>query len=177
MLFAFEPSRDSIMAQKPRKVDKHIFGRFLIWRVAYVSALLVIAVLVNFQWEKQHMSSLNKLRTAAVNTLCAGQVGYVFNCRNLRKNVGIMRMFTGNLMIYGGIVLVCALQMLFTYAPPFQYVFETEPLDAKSWGKIVCWSVFIFVMVELEKWVGGLLRRDVSESNEEQDEKQEEEKR
>ncbi|RYH27487.1 hypothetical protein EON65_13290 [archaeon] len=165
LIFAFEPAHEDIMQQSPRRIDKGVFGKFLSWRVFYVSTLLVVAVLANFQWENDDISSLRKLRTGSVNTLCAGQLAYVFNCRNLRKNTGSAGLFLGNKVIYIGIFLACVLQIIFTYAPPFQYVFQTEALDVKSWGKIAFWGVFVFVMVEIEKAINSLRHKALEEVN------------
>jgi hypothetical protein len=43
--------------------------------------------------------------------------------------------------------------MLFTYAPSMQLLFQTQGLDASSWGLIGLLSGALFVVVELEKAV------------------------
>jgi hypothetical protein len=55
---------------------------------------------------------------------------------------------------------MCALlivfQLLLTYAPPMQAVFQTAALDALSWAVILGLGLFKFLAVELEK---AVLRR------------------
>eukprot|EP01039_Chlorochromonas_danica_P004091 gene4091-4477_t len=151
LVLAFEPPHDEIMTFSPRRSGKAIFGRFLSWRVLFVSVVLVCIVLGNFQWEKRRISDIKELRTIAVNTLSAGQVGYLFNCRFLRSNATIYSILTGNYIIYVGIFFVAAFQAVFTYASPFQYLFATAALDGEAWGKIIMWGVIVFFVVEIEK--------------------------
>jgi hypothetical protein len=51
---------------------------------------------------------------------------------------------------------VVVLQLLFTYAPPMQAVFDTEALPAAAWGGLAGGAVALFLAVELEKF---LIRR------------------
>lgn len=156
LVLAFEEPHPSIMAMSPRRPGKAIFGTFLSWRVVFVTVLLVLAVLGNYQWESFRIDSVDKLRTISVNTLSVAQITYLFSCRNLRDNVNPMQMLRGNYTIWIGIFSVAVFQVLFTYAPPFQYIFHTEAIDGESWGKICVLAVGVFLAVELEKYVANL---------------------
>ena len=156
LVLAFdEPSAD-ILTQMPRRKDKKLFGRFLTWRLVFVTAVLTIAVLGVFQWEKRRFDSLDHLRTIAVNTLSIAQIGYVLNCRNLRNTVSVRELLSGNKWLYVGIFAVLVFQMLFTYAPPLQYVFQTANMDGESWGKIILVALIVFLLVEGEKCLSAL---------------------
>ncbi|RYH30452.1 hypothetical protein EON65_05025 [archaeon] len=156
LVFAFEPVYAKLMQQPPRRIDKGVFTKFLSWRVLFVSGLLVIAVLVNFQWESQRVSDIRVLRTTAVTTLFIGQIGYLFNCRDLRHNSTLRGYFLGNNAIYLGILCGTVLQVIFIYALPFQYVFQTRPIDGIAWGKVLMWGVAIFFLVEFEKLLDNI---------------------
>ena len=52
--------------------------------------------------------------------------------------------------------LASAFQLLFTYAPPMQYLFHTAPIDALDWARIAGSAVVVLLIVEGEKL---LLRR------------------
>jgi len=52
----------------------------------------------------------------------------------------------------GDRAVVLVLQLLFTYASPFQYLFQSASLDAAAWMRAVALSSLVFVLVELEKW-------------------------
>ena len=43
------------------------------------------------------------------------------------------------------------LQLLFTYAPPLQAVFDTQSLPAWVWPRLLLGGIIFFLVVELEK--------------------------
>jgi magnesium-transporting ATPase (P-type) len=126
--------------------------------MASVTLMLVLVVLGSYDWESHRHSSERYLRTVAVNALAMAQTGYMMNCRNVRNNLPVGELFGGNPYLYVGIVFVIIFQVLFTYAPGFQYVFETEPLDGVSWGKIVLLVICVFIAVEVDKYIGNKLK-------------------
>lgn len=152
LVLAFEKPHPRLMRTPPRQVGKSIFGKFVAWRIFFVATLLVAIVLGNFQWEKLRFGNLEKLRTIAVNTLSVGQVFYLFNCRFLRHNeIPPWNLLLGNPVVYIGLLGVIFAQILFTYAKPFQYIFDTKPLDSLSWAKMILFGALLFLIVELEK--------------------------
>lgn len=154
LVLAFDKPDYDILNQKPRKANKQIFGRFLTWRLIYVTALLTVAVIGVFQWELLRISDIRYLRTVAVNMLATAQVLYLLTCRNLRRNTNFTETCGGNVAIHIAIAATVVLQVLFTYAPPLQYVFDTRNLDGESWGKIILLSVAVYLLVEAEKFIG-----------------------
>lgn len=155
IVLAFElPDRD-VLYHKPRPANKPLFGKFLSWRLSFVSLVLVLIVLGMFEWDMQRKDDVDYLRTASVNALCFAQIGYIFNCRNLRQCLPPTELFSfKNPTFYYGILAIVVLQMLFTYAPPFQYVFASKPLDGTSWWRIIILLVGVFIVVEVEKGIG-----------------------
>lgn len=154
LVLAFEKPHPEIMHVPPRRSTKPVFGRFLAWRLFFITVILVFAVLGNFEWEKIDNGdySVKRLRTLAVNTLSVCQVAYLFSCRNLRSIATPYRIFVEDSReIWTGILCVAGFQALFTYAPPFQYIFQTEAMDGWSWGKCFIFGVITFVVVECEK--------------------------
>jgi magnesium-transporting ATPase (P-type) len=153
LALAFEPIDHSVMLQKPRNSKKYIFGKFLIWRLFFVTILFVIIILGTFHWEQTTTitNNLNELRTIAVNTLTILQISYLFNCRSLRKP-RFLKLFYGNKVIYIGIVSVIGLQAFFTYTPVMHYIFQTSSIHASAWAKICFWGFVSFIIIEMEKY-------------------------
>jgi magnesium-transporting ATPase (P-type) len=52
-----------------------------------------------------------------------------------------------------GIGTVVVLQMVFTYLPPFQYIFDTEAVPLSVWPWLLCGGLVFFFVVESEKFV------------------------
>lgn len=156
LVLAFEQPHPEIMHVPPRRSSKPVFGQFLAWRLFLVTVVLVLAVLGNVEWE--HLDhpeySIHKLRTIAVNTLSVCQVAYLFSCRNLRSMSSLHRIFIeDSLYVWIGVFSVAVFQVIFTYAPPFQYVFVTEDMDGWSWAKCLLLGLCTFVFMEMEKWI------------------------
>ena len=43
------------------------------------------------------------------------------------------------------------LQLLYTYLPVFNMVFDSAPMGLKEWGMVLTSSLVIYVVVEIEK--------------------------
>ncbi len=62
----------------------------------------------------------------------------------------------GNSAALWGSGILVGLQFLFTYTAPLLQIFHTMQLDYASWLLTLALAMFIFLAVEVEKW---LLRR------------------
>jgi len=153
MVLALEPIDDSVLFHKPRSPKKRVFGRFLGWRIIFITVTFVAIIIGNFEWEKHRgITDVHELRTIAVNTISFLQIGYVFCCRSLRKP-RIMKAFYGNNYVYLGAMVVVGIQAMFTYAPFMQYVFHTKGVDGIAWAKFFFWGFIAFFIVEIEKYI------------------------
>ena len=110
-----------------------------------------------FEWELARGNSIDTARTAAVNMLVVGELVYLFNVRFFTATAFDRTLFTGNTVASAMALILIALQLLFTYAPTLQHVFQTTALDAASWALIVALGLAKFLVVEAEKWI---LRRN-----------------
>jgi magnesium-transporting ATPase (P-type) len=158
LALAFEPSEAGVMRRPPRDPAEPLLNAFLLWRVLFVSCLMVIGALGFFLWEQARGESIAAARTMAVNALVMGEIFYLFNCRFLLAPSHSLRGFTAPRPVLISIAAVAALQALFTYAPLFQQLFGTAAIDAVAWWRILLFGVALFVAVEIEK--AGLRRWD-----------------
>jgi magnesium-transporting ATPase (P-type) len=53
----------------------------------------------------------------------------------------------------GGTAVMIGLQLLFTYAGWMNRTFQTAPISAEAWGRILLVAFAGFVLVEIEKWL------------------------
>jgi len=107
-------------------------------------------------------ASLAEARTLAVNALIAGQIVYLFNTRFLYQSSFSWQGLTGNPVVLLTVVLVCVFQMLFTYTPFMQTLFDTVPLAGRDWAHIGIMMLAVYACVEIET---ALLRRFHARNN------------
>ncbi len=156
LALAFEPAEPGVMARAPRRPSEPLITPVLGFRVAYVSLLMVAVTFGVFEWELARGSSLELARTSAVNMLVVGELVYLFNVRHFTSSAFARGILTDNPVALWMSMLLIGLQLLFTYAPPFQHLFQTVALDAVSWAVILGLGGLKFLAVEAEK---AVLRR------------------
>jgi magnesium-transporting ATPase (P-type) len=81
------------------------------------------------------------------------EVVYLFNTRYLRAPVLNLAGLFGSRPILIAVAVVIGLQLLFTYAPWMQALFDSRPVPSLSWGLIVLVAVATLLIVETEKWI------------------------
>jgi Ca2+-transporting ATPase len=151
LMLAFEPKEAGIMHRPPRDPSMPILTTPLIMRIVLVSLLLVIGAFGLFKLELMLMSDNEALaRTLAVNVFVFGEMFYLFNCRSMTHPVWSLGLFS-NPLIWVGVAVMTLLQLLYTYLPVFNTVFQSAPMGFKQWGLVMTSSLVIFVVVEIEK--------------------------
>jgi magnesium-transporting ATPase (P-type) len=153
VVISFEPHELDVMNRPPRAVERPIVTRFGVWRIAFVGLALLAYTLVAFFWMKQHGASDALARTVAVNAITIGQVFYLLNSRYLLDSSLSLKAHLGNGYLPLGIGAVVVLQLLFTYAPPLQYVFDNEATPLSIWPLLLAGGAVFFVIVEIEKLI------------------------
>lgn len=152
LALAFEPPEGNIMQRSPRRSDEPLLSRFLVWRIVFVSLILVSGTFGTFLWLREHGASIEHARTVAVNTLVMFEVFYLFNSRFIYESALSLKGLLGNRYALVAVAVLLILQMAFTYLPPFQLLFETTPLNLQTWVIIVLVASSVLFLVELEKW-------------------------
>ena len=83
--------------------------------------------------------------------LVISELVYLFNIRHFTAPAFNREILTGNLIALWVSIALIGLQLLFTYAPPLQKVFRSEPLELTSWAVIIGLGLAKFLAVEVEK--------------------------
>lgn len=159
LALAFEPPEPGLMERRPRDPAKPILSGFLIWRVLFVSVLLVMGTFGHYVYMEAQGVSDELARSVAINTLVMGQVFYLFNARYILEPVTSVAGLLGSRAVLIAIGVLIVLQGLFTYAPPVQALFGTAGLGPEEWLRVLVFGVLLFGVVELEK---AVLRRRIS---------------
>ncbi|HZV78885.1 MAG TPA: HAD-IC family P-type ATPase [Candidatus Binatus sp.] len=153
LLIAFEPHEKDVMLRPPRAADRAIVTPFGLWRILFVGLALLAYTLLAFFWMKSQGASDPLARTVAVNAITIGQVFYLLNSRYLLDSSLSLKAHTGNKYLPLGIIAVVILQLLFTFAPPFQALFGTEAIPFGVWPWLLAGGLAFFLVVEAEKFI------------------------
>ena len=140
--------RDGAAARDPRAP---ILSSLLAWRTALVSALFCVVVFAVFFWALKRGEEIEHAQTFAVNAMVGLEIAYLFSVR-LRHSApfdfrGIR--LTRALLIGVGAVVV--LQILFTYLPPLEILYDTRPIDWPDMGVAALAAIGLILVLELEK--------------------------
>jgi Ca2+-transporting ATPase len=150
LMLAFEPKEPGIMQRQPHNPDTPILTRELISRIFLVGTLLLIGAFGLFRWELATGASIEQARTVAVNTFVIMEIFYLFNCRSLTKSIFQLGVFT-NMWVFGGVAVMLFVQLLYTYLPLMNRLFQSAAVGADSWARIVLAGLVAFGIVEVEK--------------------------
>ena len=152
LTLAFEPPERNVMQRAPRDPREPILSGFLIWRIVFVSLILVSGTFGLFLWEREHGASIELARTVAVNTLVMFEVFYLFSARYLLAPALTYEGLSGNRYVLYAIGLLIVIQLSFTYLGPMQALFATTAMSAEAWMRVIVVASSVLVLVELEKW-------------------------
>lgn len=159
LMLAFEPQEPDIMQRPPRIPDTPILTAVLIRRIFVVSAIMLLGAFGSFHWvlAKGMEQGLDtamteaRARTVAANVFVMVELFYLFNCRSLTRSFFQQGVFS-NRWVWVGVSGMVALQLIFTYAPFMNGVFESAPIGWDEWGFVLLTASATYLIVEFEKW-------------------------
>ncbi len=151
LALAFEPPEPGVMARPPRNARQPVLTPLFLWRIGYVSVILMAGTFGLFLWEQHGGAPIEEARTVAVNTLVMFEIFYLFNSRYMTAPVLNREGLLGNRYVLYAVGVLILFQLAFTYFPPLQTLFGTAAIDADVWMRIVLVAVSVLFIVELEK--------------------------
>ncbi len=153
LVLAFEPAENNVMQRPPRNTNEPLLTGPLLWRIIFVSFIMMFGTYGLFIWERSQSVDLDYARTVAVNTLVLFEIFYLFNSRYISASVLNIKGFFGNRYALMASSLLVLFQIAFTYLSPMQRLFGTVALDVCAWLLIIVVSSSVFFLVEFEKFI------------------------
>ncbi len=157
MMLIFEPQEAHIMKRPPRSPSAPILNKTMVHRIILASVIILVVVFGLFLWEEGIGTSIEKARTITVNAIVMIELFYLLNCRSLTRSMFHIGLFS-NKWILVGIVLMVALQMVYTYLPIMNTIFESSPIGIDAWIKIITLAIISYLVIELDKWIRERIR-------------------
>ena len=153
LTLAFEPPEPKVMRRPPRNPAVPMLSPILIWRIVFVSAIIVLGTFGLFIWHREQGADISTARTIAVNTLVLFEIFYLFNTRFITESIWSRQGLFGNKYVYWAIGALITFQLLFTYFEPAQMLFKTTSLDPGIWLQMILVSSSVLFAVEAEKYL------------------------
>ncbi|QIB33782.1 HAD-IC family P-type ATPase [Ancylobacter pratisalsi] len=153
LALAFEPSEPGIMERPPRRAEGGLLTRFMLWRIALVSVLFMLASFAMFGLSLARGQEIEMARTIVVNTVVVMEIFYLFSVRFMHATSITWRGALGTPAVLAALVAVVVAQLAFTYLPPLQAMFDTRPVALLDGVMIVGVGVLLMVILEIEKAV------------------------
>ncbi len=153
LTLGFEPPEKNVMRRPPRDAHEPLLTSYLVWRVVFVSIILMVGTMGLFLWEMEQGASVEHARTVAVNTLVMFEIFYLFNSRYITASVLNWPGLTGNRYVLIAIAVLIIFQLGFTYLTPMNSLFGTTAIDLHIWLRVLLVASSVLFLVELEKFV------------------------
>ncbi len=157
LTLAFEPTEPGTMLRQPRAPGQSLISGYLLWRIVFVSLLVVIGVFGMFFWAQQRGLSLEEARTVAVNTIVVMEIFYLFSIRYVHGTSLSWRAALGTPAVLTGVATVVVAQLVFTYWPAMNSVFKSRPVGLLDGVAIIAIGVVLLVILEAEQRLVGRL--------------------
>ena len=149
-----EPKEPGLMQRSPRPPRSPLLRRPTIRRIFVAGGLLATLTFIAFNLALSQGQSLPAARTIAVNTLVGGEIAMLLGFRSLKYSLLEIGLFS-NPWVWGGIGSAIVLQLLLTYAPFMNVIFQTAPMVSASWVLVLLGMVILYSLIELDKRLQG----------------------
>ncbi len=148
LALAVEPAEPNVMQRPPFSPRESIFARGLgsyMVRLGIIFAIISIALMViAYNYFPDHW------QTMVFTTLCLAQMGHALAVRSNSQLTVEINPFSNPYLVWA-VTVTTALQLLLLYVPFLQDFFGTKPLNQQELAICICFSLLLFVWVELEK--------------------------
>ena len=140
------------MRRPPRPPDRPILTFALFMRSGLVCLIMLGGAYWLFFGVLRRGGSLAEARTTVINVIVMVEAAYLFNCRSLVHSLWSIGLWTNRWAI-GGALGMLAAQLVFTYVPLSNRLFDSAPIGGTEWLRIAAVAVTALLAVEFEKWV------------------------
>ena len=157
LMLVFEPKEADMMNRPPRDPKTPILTGWLQARILLVSLILLAGCYGLYRYERGIGASLEEARTVAVNVFVIAELFYMFNCRSFTRSMFSIGLFTNPWVIFGAIAMI-VLQLVYTYAPFMNTVFQSAPISPESWLRVILVGASVYFLVGVEKMITNRMR-------------------
>ncbi|WP_210878986.1 cation-transporting P-type ATPase [Roseovarius autotrophicus] len=159
LALAFEPSEPGTMRRPPRPRGEPLLSGTLVWQIALVSGLILMAVFGMYFYAIDKGYPVSLAQTISMNTLVVLQIFYLFFIRNIHGTSLTWVGVRGTPVVWACICVVVVAQVAITYLPPLQIIFGTRNVALFDGALIIGVGIVFFALIETEKQMRLAFRR------------------
>ena len=148
---AFESKEKDVMNRKPEDPKAPLLTKemkMIIFIIGFIANFILLGL---FLWLLKRALPIAEIRTIMFAALTIDTIFYVFSCKNLHKNLWQINIFS-NLFLLGSWVFAVVMLMIGIYAPIFQKLLKTIPLNLFDWILVLGIGIINLVFIELTKF-------------------------
>jgi len=149
---AFEPKEKDVMDRKPEDIKAPLLTKEMktvIFVIGFVSNFILFGL---FLWLLKINLPLPEIRTIIFAALTIDSIFYIFSCKNLRKNLWQINIFS-NLFLVASWFFAVIMLMAGVYVPIFQKLLKTIPLNFYDWLFVFAIGIINLGLIEFTKWM------------------------
>ena len=159
LTLAFEPTETLAMRRPARPAGQRFLSGRLLWRIVFVSALMVAGTFGIYAWAVGRGLSIETARTMVVNALVVMEIFYLFSVRYVHGTSLTWQGLLGTRAVLTAVATVMVAQFAFTYLPPMQSIFDSRALSLSDGLAIVAVGIALLFCVEIEKAIAAWMER------------------
>lgn len=157
---SYEKAEKDIMSRPPRPPQQSVFANGRGLHMLWVGTLMAGIALSLQGWAINHGLHW---QTIIFNVLCLIQLGHVLAIRSENQSLFSLGVFS-NKPLLGAVLLALLLQIIITYTPFLQSIFQTESLTLKEFLLVCAASSLVFFAVEIEKAISKKRRNKTAKA-------------
>lgn len=152
-----EPADKEIMKKPPRNTKEAMLSRSLLLNIILSASIIVCGTLYVFKEMMEDGKMTARDTTMTFTCFVFFDMFNALSCRSPTKSVFSIGLLSNTAFCYAVLFSLLG-QMLVIYAPPLQYIFQTEALALADIMFLVCITSSIFIFSESKKFTEAYLR-------------------
>src|SRR6056297_468047 len=152
LVLGFEPKEKDIMKRKPQGHDIALLTKemkAIVFIIGLITDFFLVGIFFYLLNQTSYVTA--HIQTVIFSALAIDSLFYVFSCKNLKKNIWNINLFSNKFLLLSW--LFSALMLLITiYLEPLQRLFGTVPLNFFDWQLILSIGLLKITLIEITKW-------------------------
>jgi len=148
---AFETKEKDVMDRRPEDPGASLLTKemkVIIFIIGFVTNFILVGL---FLWLLGKNLPIAEIRTIIFAALTIDSIFYIFSCKNLRKNLWQINIFSNRFLVFSWIFAVFML-LIGVYVPIFQKLLKTVSLNFFDWILVLLIGIINLFFIELTKW-------------------------